>query len=150
MLSCVNSLWPLWAVACQTSQSLGFPKQEYWSRVPFAPPGDLPNPGIEPTSPALVGRFFTTMPPGKSYVLILDSKLNLIFALSQSSKAVINILKNTLWKNSVQKTCRKTRPMENCLPTTSILHFYTVLAFGKFFHEYATPLAMSVHLINRS
>ena len=96
-----------------------------------------------------VGRFFITKPPGKSYVLILDSKLNLFFALSQSFKAVTNILKKTLWKSSVQKTCRKTRPMENCLPTTSILHFYTGLAFGKFFHEYATPMDMSVHLINR-
>ena len=43
----------------------GFPRQEYWSRLPFPPPGDLPNPGIERTSPALAGRFFTTEPPGK-------------------------------------------------------------------------------------
>ena len=36
----------------------GFPRQEYWSRVPFPPPGDLPDPGIEPASPALAGKFF--------------------------------------------------------------------------------------------
>ena len=38
---------------------------EYWSGLPFLPPGDLPNPGITPKSPALAGRFFTTEPPGK-------------------------------------------------------------------------------------
>ena len=47
---------------------MGFSRQEYWSGLPFPLPGDLPNPGIEPTSlasPALAGRFFTTEPPGE-------------------------------------------------------------------------------------
>ena len=44
---------------------MGFPRQEYWSRLPFPSPGDLPNSVIEPTSPALAGRFFITEPPGK-------------------------------------------------------------------------------------
>ena len=47
---------------------MGFSKQEYWSGLPFPPPGDLPDPGIEPTSPvplALAGRFVTTKPLGK-------------------------------------------------------------------------------------
>ena len=39
-----------------------FPSQEYWSGLPFPFPGDLPDPEIEPTSPALAGRFFTTEP----------------------------------------------------------------------------------------
>ena len=43
----------------------GFPKQEYWNGLPFPSPGDLPDPGIKPMSPALVGKFFTTEPPGK-------------------------------------------------------------------------------------
>ena len=38
---------------------MGFPKQEDWSGLPFPPPGDLPDPGIEPASPVLMGRFFT-------------------------------------------------------------------------------------------
>ena len=45
-----------------------FSRQEYWSGLPFPPPGDLPYPGIKPTSLvslALAGRFFTTVPPGK-------------------------------------------------------------------------------------
>ena len=47
--------------------SVGIPRQEYWGGLPFPPPGDLPDPGIEPASPAssaLAGRFFTTEPPG--------------------------------------------------------------------------------------
>ena len=47
---------------------MGFSRQEGWSELPFPPPGDVPDPGIEtasPTSPALAGRFFTTAPPGK-------------------------------------------------------------------------------------
>ena len=39
--------------------SVGLSRQEYWSESLFPPPGDLPNPGIEPGSPALVGGFFT-------------------------------------------------------------------------------------------
>ena len=52
-----------WTVACQAPLSLGFTREEYWSGLPFLPTGDLPNPGIEatsPVSPALVGGFFTT------------------------------------------------------------------------------------------
>ena len=41
-----------WTVACQASPPMGFSKQEYWSGLPFPSPGDLPDPGIEPTFPA--------------------------------------------------------------------------------------------------
>ena len=44
-----------WAVASQTPLSLGFPKLEYWSGLPFPSPGDLPDPGFETKSPALTG-----------------------------------------------------------------------------------------------
>ena len=53
----------IWTVACQVPLSVDFSRQEYWSALPFPPPGDLPNPGIEPKSltfPALAGGFFTT------------------------------------------------------------------------------------------
>ena len=42
-----------WTVAYQASQSMGFSRREYWSRLSFPSSGDLPNPGIEPGSPAL-------------------------------------------------------------------------------------------------
>ena len=55
-------------LSAQTLLSMEFPKQEYWSGLPFPSPGDLPDPGIEPVSPALAGGFFTTEPPGKPSV----------------------------------------------------------------------------------
>ena len=63
-----NSFATPWTVTHQTPLSMGFSSQEYWSELPFPPPGDLPNPGIQPESPmflALAGGFFTTEPPGK-------------------------------------------------------------------------------------
>ena len=57
-----------WAVAHQASLSLDFSRQEYWSRLLFLTPGDLPDSGIKPMSlesPALAGRFFTPEPSGK-------------------------------------------------------------------------------------
>ena len=62
-------------VAHQAPPSMGFPRQEYWSGLPFPSPGDLPDPRIEPmspASPALAGGFFTTSPrPGKVLVVQL-------------------------------------------------------------------------------
>ena len=52
-----------WTVAPQTPLSMEFSRQEYWSRLPFSTPGDLPDPGPKPrspVSPALADRFFTT------------------------------------------------------------------------------------------
>ena len=63
-----DSLRPYGTVALQAPLSMGFSRQEYWSGLPFLPPGDLPEPGAETASlvsPALAGRFFTTAPPGK-------------------------------------------------------------------------------------
>ena len=62
LLSHVQLFATPWTVACLASLSMGFSKQEYWSGLPFPPPGDLPDPGIEPVSPeSLVsaGGFFT-------------------------------------------------------------------------------------------
>ena len=68
VLSPVQLFVTPWTAAHQALVSMEFSKQEYWSGLPFPPPGDLPNPGIEPVSlasAALAGRFFTTEPPGK-------------------------------------------------------------------------------------
>ena len=54
-----------WTVAHQAPLSMGFPRQEHWSGLPFPSPGDLPDPGIKPVSLALAGGFFITEPPGK-------------------------------------------------------------------------------------
>ena len=54
-----------WIVACLLPLSMEFPRQEYWSGLPFPPPGDFSDPGVKPASFALAGGFFTTEPPGK-------------------------------------------------------------------------------------
>ena len=54
-----------WTVAYQAPPSMGFSKQEYWSGVPFPSPGHLPDPGIEPGSPALQADALPSEPPGK-------------------------------------------------------------------------------------
>ena len=54
-----------WTVAHQTPLSMQLPRQEYWIKLPFPPPGDLPDPGIKLVSPVLAGGFFTTASPGK-------------------------------------------------------------------------------------
>ena len=67
-----------WTVACQAPLSMGFPRQEYWSRLPFPIPGHLPDPGIKPASlvpPALAGGFFTTALLGKPFFWNLYSEL---------------------------------------------------------------------------
>ena len=55
-----------WTVAYQAPPSMGFSRQEYWSGLPFPSPGDLPDPGIEPRSPAFQADALTSEPPGKS------------------------------------------------------------------------------------
>ena len=68
-LSCVQLFVTPWTVAYQAPLSMGFPKQEYWRGLSFPSPGDLPDPGIEPTSSALAGGFIITEPPGKANIV---------------------------------------------------------------------------------
>ena len=63
LFSCVWLFATPWIIACQALLSMEFSRQEYWSGMPFPPPEDLSDTGIEPVflaSPALAGRFFTT------------------------------------------------------------------------------------------
>ena len=56
-----------WTVALQAPLSMEFSRPEYWSGEPLPSPRDLPNPGIEPGSPALQAESLTTEPPGKPF-----------------------------------------------------------------------------------
>ena len=53
-----------WTVVYQASTSMGFSRQQYWSGLPFPSPGDLPDPGIEPRSPAMQADALPSEPPG--------------------------------------------------------------------------------------
>ena len=75
---------------------MGFPRQEYWSGLPFPSPGDLPNPGIEPGSPAMQTDALPYEPPGKP-----NKKFKSIYLLtdaSQSEKAMATHSSTLAWK----------------------------------------------------
>ncbi|CAI9176201.1 unnamed protein product [Rangifer tarandus platyrhynchus] len=66
--SCLTLFLASWAATHQVPLSMEFSRQEYWSGLPLPSPGDLPDPGMEPTTPvshSLAGEFFTTASPGK-------------------------------------------------------------------------------------
>ena len=63
-LQCMTLSTP-WTLARQAPLAVEFSRQECWNGLPCPPPGDLPDPGIKPASPALADGFFTTEPPGK-------------------------------------------------------------------------------------
>ena len=64
-----QTLQPPWPVPYQTSPSMGFSRQEYWSGLPFPSPGDLPDPGSDPGSPTLQADALPSEPPGESRFL---------------------------------------------------------------------------------
>ena len=70
-LSCVQLFATPWTVAYQGPQSMEFSRQEYWSGLPFPSPGDHPDPGIEPRSPALWADALLSEPPGNLQIIFL-------------------------------------------------------------------------------
>ena len=72
-------------LVCQAPLSMGFPRQEYWSGLPFPSSGDLPNQGIKPESPALQGRFFTIEPPGNIQYMVVITMSFIVSTFSSCS-----------------------------------------------------------------
>ena len=73
----------------QAPLSMGFSRQEYWSGLPFPPPGDLPDPGIKPVSlyvSWIADGFFTTEPPGKPIKLLYDPAIPLLGVYPEETK----------------------------------------------------------------
>ena len=75
LLSCVQLFETPQTVAYQALPSMGFSRQEYWSGLPFPSPADLPNPGIEPGSPALQTDALPSEPPGKPIIEVNEEDL---------------------------------------------------------------------------
>ena len=72
--SCTQRFVTPWTVAHQAPLFMGFSKQEHWSGLPFPPPGGLPNPDIQPRSPALQADALTSEPPGKPHFTVEDTE----------------------------------------------------------------------------
>ena len=76
-----------WTVVHKAPLSMGFSRQEHWSGLAFPSPGDLPNPGIEPGSPALQADALSSEPPGKPKLVevsLKKLKIELPFSSVQS------------------------------------------------------------------
>ena len=101
---CVRLFATVWTIAHQAPLSMGFSRQEYWSGLPFASPGDIPNPGIEPRSPALQADALSSEPPGKpcrQYCLQIEKAREFqknIFCFTDYAKAFDCVYHNKLWK----------------------------------------------------
>ena len=110
--SCVQLFVTPWTVAHQAPLSMGFSRQEYWSGLPFPSPGNLPDPGIKPGSPALQADSLPFEPSGKTYTnththihthththtyiyICIYSALSLSFSLSLSLSLSIYIYIHT-------------------------------------------------------
>ena len=92
-----------WIAVRRAPRSMGFPRQKYWSELPFLPPGDLSSLGIKPkspTSPVLAGRFFTTWAPGEALVQLCSNFSHgpafTISAVSPLPELLVNHLIRTL------------------------------------------------------
>ena len=85
-----------WTVAYQAPPSTEFSRQECWSGLPFASPGDLPDPGIEPRSPALQADALPSEPPGKLPTIKPTSKTEDSQVLARKTKFEIIRLKRLL------------------------------------------------------
>ena len=78
----------------QSPLSTGFPRQEYWSGLPFLSPEDLPGAGMKPSAAALAGGFFTTEPPGKP-ICIHTQGINCM--LMHNTNWEINVILTVSW-----------------------------------------------------
>ena len=99
------------------SLSIGFSRQESWSGLPFPSPGDLPDPGIKHTSPALAGKFFSTEPPRK-YVLV-GPKVCLGFSIKCYRKTQMTFLANPV--NHILINLLSIKKIEKAQKTSSSL-----------------------------
>ena len=118
---------------------MGFPRQEYWSRLPFPSPGDLTDPGIELESPALQADSLPSEPPGKIYIYIYLNHIAIHLKLIQHCKLLFShsVMSNSLRPHGLQHTrlpcpspppgaCSNSCPLHQwCHPTilSSVVHF---------------------------
>ena len=116
LLSRVRLFETPWTVAYQAPQSLEFSRQEYWSGLPLPSPGDLPNPGIKPGSPALQADALPSDPPGKHHTRIWHHywlfmlhipSLWLIYFVTESLYLLVPLIYFTY--NSTTSLCHFTR-----------------------------------------
>ena len=136
MLSHIQLFVTPWTVAHEAPLSMGFFSQEYQNKLPFPAPGYLSNPGIEPASPALAGRFFTTVPPGKT------SQKRRGESFSIFERRILGQWSYTstcLWK------CSWKHSLTNKTKSTHTLWAYTIIQFSYTIQLY-NSMNYTIHL----
>ena len=117
-----------WTVTHHTPLSMGFSRQEYWSGLPCLPPGDLPDPGVEPDSLislAFIDRVFTTEPPGKSLVQLgIHKSLSVSTGLPSLTVAIKGAGKMSFGTNKVETEAERFLVFAWVLPELSGLWLY--------------------------
>ena len=106
-----------WTIARQAPLFMGFSRQEYWSRLPFPPPGDLPNSEDEPTSPALADGFFAQNSE-KHCGINIDFKVDTVFSVFRG--CLVGVLFHEVMDTSVLPICRSSlgfQPVDGSLST---------------------------------
>ena len=131
-----------WTAAHQAPPSMGFSRQEYWSGVPFPSPGDLPNPGIKPRSPAFQADAFTSELPGKPDSVyksenITEKKLSIV------KKARSYRTKNGRWQLGVLDYGSEQVGALSQAATQKV--YITATHEGKFHAQPIPPSSVSTH-----
>ena len=102
LLQSCPTLGTPWTAAHQAPLYMGFSRQEYWSGLPCPPPGDLPNPGMDPMSlmsAELAGGFFTTRATWESFYYLLN--LQKFISKDQMSKIIFKVI----WELELKSIC---------------------------------------------
>ena len=104
---------------------MGFPRQEYWSGLPGPSPGDLPDPGIEPVSPALASGVFPAESPGKPLICIVLAQLLCKLGINISILYMRERLKESVQLFLSHESCR----LKNLAPCLPSLLFHNPVVF---------------------
>ena len=126
--SCVQLFSTLWAVVHQAPLSMGFSRQEYWSGLPFPSPGDLPDPGIKPTSLYIssTGRWvlYHHLPPGKPVSVIIAKRYKDVRIQKSFSVVALSTFPASLPSSTPPHLTFSFRdPLRKILPWNSQSHF---------------------------
>ena len=129
-LSRVPLFATLWTVAYQAPPSMGFSRQEYWSGLPCSPPGDLPNPGIEPGFPALqadsLPQSHQESPVKTVYVLFVSPGINLEIHMTKQLR-FLNLYSNFIISRRIVLSPYLIVPL--CFPAPDTLDLYILISF---------------------
>ena len=124
VLSCfshVQLYGTLWTVACQTPLSMGFPRQEYWSELPFPSQGDLPDPGIKPRSPVLQADSLPTDLQGKPLTLLKPPNFSL--CSSNLPPSSLNMFTTITLNSLLSRLSRSTSVISSRVLSSTFCHF---------------------------